>query len=99
MSSKLFVGGLDWNVSSEELGDLFAGLGSVVEAKVINDRDTGRSRGFGFVTMSSADEAKRAIDEFDGTNQFGRSIKVNLADDKPKGRGNGGRGGGNSNRW
>ncbi len=84
MSSKLFVGSLDWNVSSEDLHSIFAAFGTVVEAKVISDRDTGRSRGFGFVTMSTPEEARAAMQELDGTSQHGRTIRVNIAEEKSR---------------
>jgi RNA recognition motif-containing protein len=84
MSTKLFVGSLSWNTSSAELQNAFAACGDVVEAKVITDRDTGRSRGFGFVTFSDADSATRAIEELDGSQLDGRSIRVDRANDRPQ---------------
>ena len=84
MSTKLFVGSLSWNTTSEQLQDAFAVCGEVVEAKVITDRDTGRSRGFGFVTFSDAQDATKAIEQLDGTTLDGRSIKVDTANDKPR---------------
>ena len=71
MSTKLFVGSLSWNTTSSELQDAFAACGDVVEAKVITDRDTGRSRGFGFVTFQDADSATRAIEQLDVSDQSG----------------------------
>ena len=84
MSTKLFVGSLSWNTTSEELQSAFAACGDVVEAKVVTDRDTGRSRGFGFVTYSDAESATRAIEELDGSSLDGRSIRVDRANDRPK---------------
>lgn len=84
MSNKLFVGSLSWNTTSEELRDAFAVCGEVVEAKVVTDRDTGRSRGFGFVTFQDDDGASRAIKELDGSVIDGRNIKVDRANDRPQ---------------
>lgn len=95
MSNKLFVGGLAWGTDSEGLKSAFAEYGEVVEAKVISDRDTGRSRGFGFVTFSNAEEAKAAL-ALNGTELDDRTIRVDIASDKrddgPR-RGGGGGGG------
>ena len=95
LGSKLFVGGLSFNTTDIGLRDGFARFGDIVEAKVILDRDTGRSRGFGFVTFSDPAAAQAAIGEMNGTDFEGRSIKVNEAEDKPRGGGfgGGGRGG------
>ena len=87
MSKKLFVGGLSWNTTSEELRDAFAACGDVVEAKVITDRDTGRSRGFGFVTYQDEDGATRATETLDGSTLDGRSIRVDRANDRGSDRG------------
>jgi cold-inducible RNA-binding protein len=84
MSTKLFVGSLSWNTTSAELQNAFAACGEVVEAKVITDRDTGRSRGFGFVTYQDADSATRAIEQLDGSSLDGRSIRVDRANDRPQ---------------
>lgn len=95
MANKLFVGGLSWNTTDELLRDAFTAYGEVLDAKVLTDRDTGRSRGFGFVTMATADQMQAAIDALDGSTLDGRSIRVNQAEDKPRGGGGGGgRGGG-----
>lgn len=96
MSKKLFVGGLSWDTNDQGLHDAFATFGQVIEAKVINDRDTGRSRGFGFVTLADAGAAENAIREMDGASLDGRSIRVNEAQDRRGGGGGGGgfRGGG-----
>ena len=99
MGSKLFVGGLSFNTTDMGLRDGFARFGEIVEAKVILERDTGRSRGFGFVTFADAAASQTAIAEMNGTEFEGRTIKVNEAEDKPRSggfggdRGGGGRGG------
>ena len=96
MQNKLYVGGLSWNTDNAGLETAFAVFGDVEEAKVITDRDTGRSRGFGFVTFATAEDADKAL-SLDGTDLDGRTIKVNVALDKgPRGGGGGGGGGG---RW
>jgi len=102
MSNKLFVGGLNWDTSDPSLADAFAPFGGVVDAKVITDRETGRSRGFGFVTLDSSEGVARAIAEMDGAMLDGRSIRVSAANDRPQrggGGGGGGRGGGGGGRW
>jgi RNA recognition motif-containing protein len=93
MSKKLFVGGLSWGTTDDGLHSAFSQFGEIVEAKVITDRETGRSRGFGFVTYSADDSAAKAIAEMDGTELDGRTIKVNEAEDKPARSGGGGGGG------
>ena len=90
MSNKLFVGGLSWNTNDEGLRSAFEGYGPVVEAKVVMDRDTGKSRGFGFVTMGEAEAAQTAMKEMDGSTLDGRAIRVNEANDKGRGGGGGG---------
>lgn len=82
MGSKLFVGGLPFSTTNEELTEHFAQFGTVEEAVVVMDRETGRSRGFGFVTMGSSDDAQAAIDGADGKELGGREISVSEA--KPK---------------
>ena len=94
MSKKLFVGGLSWGTTDEGLLGAFSRFGEVAEAKVIMDRDTGRSRGFGFVTFANDENAASAITEMNGTELDGRSIKVNEAEDKGFRPGGGGGGGG-----
>jgi cold-inducible RNA-binding protein len=79
MATNLFVGSLAFSVTDDELNQFFASAGTVVSAKVITDRETGRSRGFGFVEMSSDDEAKAAIAQLDGKELSGRAISVNEA--------------------
>jgi len=105
MAKKLFVGGLSWDTTDEGLRKAFASHGEITEAKVITDRDTGRSRGFGFVTFARDEDAKTAISKVDGTSLDGKAIKVNEAQEKsPRGgrRSGGGFGGGRGsggNRW
>jgi cold-inducible RNA-binding protein len=103
MSSKLYVGNLSFDTLEHELEELFSGAGTVESANIITDRDTGRSRGFGFVEMSTAEEANEAIAKFNGTDLGGRDLVVNEA--KPRvergggGGGYGGGGGRRNNRW
>jgi RNA recognition motif-containing protein len=107
MGRKLYVGNLPYSVTEQALQDAFAACGTVESANVITDRDTGQSKGFGFVEMSSDGEAQKAIQELNGSSLEGREIKVNEA--KPKaprdnrgggyGGGGGGGGGGRGNRW
>jgi RNA recognition motif-containing protein len=84
MSTNLFVGNLPFTTGSPELEQLFTPYGSVTRAQVITDRDTGRSRGFGFVEMDSADEAQKAIDALDGSDFSGRQLKVNVARERSR---------------
>lgn len=79
MENKLFVGNLEFTVTAEDLKSLFAGAGTVTDAAVIMDKMTGRSRGFGFVTMENNDEAKAAIEKFNSYDLKGRKINVNIA--------------------
>lgn len=79
MAVKLFVGNLDYTVTSDDLKALFAKAGSVVDAVVITDKMSGRSRGFGFVEMSSDDEVKKAVETLNGSELKGRKINVNEA--------------------
>jgi RNA recognition motif-containing protein len=100
MSSKLYVGNLSFDTGEQELQELFSSHGEVISANVITDRETGRPRGFGFVEMSQAEDAQKAIQSLDGQEFMGRNLKVNLA--KPRedrgGGGGGGRGGGGGGR-
>ena len=90
---KLYVGNLSFSTSSYDLEELFSQVGTVESANVVEDRETGRSRGFGFVEMSSKEEGESAIDQFNGKEVNGRELKVNEA--KPReDRGSGGYGGG-----
>ena len=91
MSTKLYVGNLAFQTTTQELEQLFGQAGTVQSASVVEDRDTGRSRGFAFVEMSSEEEATSAIEQFNGKEVGGRALKVNEA--KPReNRGGGGRG-------
>ena len=87
MSKKLFVGGLSWNTDDMLLRQSFERFGAVSDARVILDRETGRSRGFGFVTFDIDEDAMNAISAMDGTDLDGRNIRVNEAQDRPQ-RGN-----------
>jgi len=80
MSTRLFVGNLSFDTSEQDLRDLFGPIGTVVEAKVVTDRDTGRSRGFAFVEMSSSAEATQAIEQVNGREFGGRALRVNEAE-------------------
>ena len=94
MSTKLFVGNLSFNTTENDLSDAFAAHGTVVEANLMMDRMSGRPRGFGFVTMGSAEEAQKAIDALNGQQLDGRALTVNVArprEERPAG-GGGGRG-------
>jgi len=91
---KLYVGNLSFNTSAQELTELFAAVGTVQSANVIEDRETGRSRGFGFVEMSSQAEGQDAISQLNGKEIDGRELKVNEAKPQaPRDGGGGGRGG------
>jgi len=111
MSQKLFVGGLPFSTSTTELSQLFNQVAGVESVEVITDRDTGRSRGFGFVQMATSEAADEAVRKFNGYELGGRTIKVEFS--KPSGsrgggdyrsggggyRSGGGRRGGGGNRW
>jgi len=88
MSAKLFVGNLSFETTSDEIRDLFSEVGAVESCQVIADRDTGRSKGFGFVEMNSKAEAASAKEKFNGQELHGRALKVDEA--KPKAENNGG---------
>jgi RNA recognition motif-containing protein len=109
MSNKLFVGNLSFNTTENDLHDAFAAHGTVVEANLMMDRATGRPRGFAFVTMSTPEEAQKAIEALNGKQMDGRPLTVNVArprEERPSGgggrrefRGGGGGGGGGRNRY
>ncbi len=92
---KIYVGNLPWSTTESELNDMFAVYGTVHSTAIITDRETGRSRGFGFIEMDE-DDAAKAIGELDGRNMDGRALRVNEAQEK---RRSGGGGGGGSDRW
>jgi cold-inducible RNA-binding protein len=110
MSMKLYVGNLSFQTSSDDLQQLFSQAGTVESASVVEDRETGRSRGFGFVEMSSNEEGQKAIEQFNGKEINGRNLTVNEARPRENrgggggggrggyGGGGGGRGGGGGNR-
>ena len=104
----IFVGNLDFNTSEDDLRQLFATYGQVDRVSIMNDRDTGRSRGFGFVEMSSSEDGEKAIAALNGSQLGGRKLNVNEARPKTEragggggggGRDRGGRGGGGRDRW
>src|SRR5690349_19119694 len=99
MSKKLFVGGLNFRTSEDGLREIFETVGAVAEVKIITDYETGRSKGFGFVTFESADDAKAAVQKFDGQEVDGRRVKVSEAiENQNRGGGGGGGGGGRGPR-
>ncbi len=93
MAQKLFVGGIAFQTTSEGLQEFFAQSGTVLSANVITDQFSGRSRGFGFVEMSSAEEAETAVRTLNGRELDGRTLKVEISKPKSNGGGGGGRGG------
>ncbi|MDQ6785260.1 MAG: RNA-binding protein [Acidobacteriota bacterium] len=98
MSTKLYVGNLSFGITGDDLQEYFAQAGTVESVKIIEDRETGRSRGFGFVEMSSAEEAQAAIEQFNGQDFEGRNLVVNEARPREEGGGSNYRGGGNRGR-
>jgi RNA recognition motif-containing protein len=98
MAKKLYVGNLSYATSEDSLRNLFGGYGTVASAKIIFDRDTGNSKGFGFIEMSTDEEATAAIAGTNGHELDGRQLRVNEAMDKPRREGRGG-GGGYGNSW
>jgi cold-inducible RNA-binding protein len=99
MSQKLYVGNLPYSTTDSSLSDLFAGAGTVTSASVITDKMSGRSKGFGFVEMSTPEEASAAIDKFNGQEYEGRKLNVSEArpkEDRPRGGFGGGDRGGNN---
>ena len=94
MSAKLFVGNLSFNTTENDMQDAFAAHGTVLEANLMVDRMTGRARGFGFVTMSTPDEAQKAIEAMNGRDMDGRALTVNIARPREERAGGGGGGGG-----
>src|SRR6185503_16010674 len=98
MNSKLFVGNLSFNTTENDLQDTFAAHGTVVEANLMTDRMTGRARGFGFVTMSTEQEAQKAVEALNGASLDGRNLTVNIARPREERAGGGGGGGGRGGR-
>jgi|SRR5688572_27435726 cold-inducible RNA-binding protein len=94
MNNKLFVGGISYNTTENDLQDAFGAHGTVSEVHLVNDRMTGKSKGFAFVTMSSPEEAQKAIDNLNGKSMDGRSLTVNIARPREERPGGGGGGGG-----
>lgn len=90
MSKKLFIGGISWNTTEDGLRQAFSQFGDIEEVRIVMDRETGRSRGFGFLVFSNDNDATKAITAMDGQTLDGRVIKVNEAIEKPD-RGGGGR--------
>lgn len=90
MNNRLFVGGLAWGTTDDSLREAFAEYGTVVDAKVITDRYSGRSRGFGFVSFETAAQAEAAMQQMDGRSVDGRTVRVNVANERPAGRVGGG---------
>jgi len=106
MAHKLFIGGLAFSTSNERLREVFAQAGAVESASVVTDRDTGQSRGFGFVEMASAEDAAEAVKKFNGKDVDGRTLKVEVANSTGAGGsrsgggyGNRGGSGGRGGRW
>ena len=95
---KLYVGNLSFNTSNQDLNDLFGAIGTVESANVIEDRETGRSRGFGFVEMTSQADGENAISQLNGKEVDGRELKVNEAKPQVRNGGGGGYGGGGRGR-
>ncbi len=90
---KLYVGNLSWNIDEETLRKAFEQFGEIEDVRIITDRETGRSRGYGFITFTDDGEGQTAIDQMDGTELNGRAVKVNVAKERENRGGGGGRGG------
>ena len=88
MNNKIFVGGLSWGTDSDRLRETCEAYGEVTEARVITDRETGRSRGFGFVTFGTAEDAAKAVEGMNGSDLDGRTLRVNEAQDRRDSRDN-----------
>ena len=99
--NKVYVGNLPFTVSEDQLRDIFAGYGEISQLNLIMDRDTGRPKGFGFITFATQQAAEKALEQ-NGKDLDGRALRVNMATDKPRNSGGGGGGGyrgGGGNRW
>lgn len=99
MAHKLFIGGLAFSTSNDRLREVFTQAGAVETAAVVTDRDTGQSRGFGFVEMASAEDATEAVKKFNGHEVDGRTLRVELATSTGAGGKGGFRSSGSSSRW
>jgi RNA recognition motif-containing protein len=103
MGNRLYVGNLSFQATTETLREAFAACGEVTDVHIVQDRETGQSRGFGFVTMGTAEQARAAISQLDGSQLDGRALRVNEAEERQNrggggGGGGGGRGGGRGGR-
>jgi RNA recognition motif-containing protein len=98
MGNRLYVGNLSFNASSDTLRDAFAAIGEVTDVHIVQDRETGQSRGFAFVTMGTAADAAKAIASLDGSQLDGRALRVNEAEERQQRGGGGGGGGGGGRR-
>jgi RNA recognition motif-containing protein len=96
---KLYVGNLSYDVTEQELNDLFSPKGKVVSVQIISDHQSGRSKGFGFVEMSTKEESEAVISAFNGHDLKGRPMRVNESIDKPRRKNRNGGGGGGGRRW
>jgi RNA recognition motif-containing protein len=99
MSTRLFVGNLDFKITENDLQDAFAAYGTVAETNLVTDKVTGRPRGFAFITMSSPEEAQKAIAAMNGKELGGRALNVNIARPREERSGGGGYGGGRRDRY
>ena len=98
MESKLYVGNLPYSATEDELNSIFSSAGTVTSVAIIKDRETGRSKGFAFIEMASADDAQKAITQLNGRDMGGRDLRVSIARPREEGGGGGGRGGFGGNR-
>ena len=99
MGQKLFIGGIPFSTSTDELGQLFSQVPGVENVAIVTDRDTGQSRGFGFVEMATAEAANAAVQTFNGTTLGGRTLTVEIAKPSAPRSGGGGRRGGSGRSW
>ncbi len=99
MGQKLFIGGIPFSTSTDELGQLFSQVPGVENVAIVTDRDTGQSRGFGFVEMATAEAANAAVQKFNGTTLGGRTLTVEIAKPSAPRSGGGGRRGGSGRSW
>lgn len=103
MGNRLYVGNLSFNANQDSVRQAFSAFGEVTDVHVVSDRETGQSRGFGFVTLGTAEAAQKAMREMNGALLDGRALKVNEAEERQNNRGGGGGGGGGGgrggNRW